>query len=92
MALQGDTEILKLLANTPAKEVFRYVNGQYVGRYWCKEVVYRGQRIIQDLMQTIPHISRDICNCCGWAGLSSEIPDDKCPRCGSTDMTTEDNM
>lgn len=92
MALPGDIEIIKLLDKATAKEVFRYLNGQYVGKYWCKEIVYRGQRIIQDLIQTIPHISSDKCSCCGWSGLSTEVKGDTCPRCGSTDMTTEDNV
>jgi len=38
------------------------------------------------MMLNMSHITFDKCNICGWNGLSEDVKDNQCPRCGSYDM------
>ena len=84
-----EKEVRKLLKDAPIKEVFKYVNGTYVGRYYYKEATLYGQTYIEEVRADSRYIPFDKCNICHWRGPSAWITDNKCPQCGSTDL--EDN-
>jgi hypothetical protein len=83
---KGDKEIFQLLRDAEAKEVYRYVGGVFIGTYWVKEVVWKGGRILQEVVSTKPGVKTDYCMLCGWQGPSEYTDEGSCPKCGGRDL------
>ena len=81
-----DGEVRALLKIAPIKEVFKYLNGSYVGRYYYREVVIYGQTYIEEVKSDNRRIPFDKCNICHWRGPANWVIDNKCPQCGSKDL------
>ena len=81
-----EREVRQLLKEAPIKEIFKYANGTYVGRYYYKECILYGQTYVEEVRADARYISFDKCNICHWRGPAAWVIDNKCPQCGSTDL------